>query len=149
MKRRNWILLTLTAVLALGLAGAAWAEAAAEEPANAGEASPAADAATATPVYGMQMWIDEKTGRMRAPTAAEAAKMGAMLKNMFGKSDSQPRVTTDKSGMMTAELDERFLEFSVVRIAPDGSLEKGCVDNAEQALEFIEATAETAGPEEE
>ena len=147
MKRRNWILLTLTAVLALGLAGAAWAEAAAEEPANAGEASPSAS--NENPRSESSSWIDEKTGRMRAPTAAEAAKMGAMLKKMFGKSDSQPRVTTDKSGMMTAELDERFLEFSVVRIAPDGSLEKGCVDNAEQALEFIEATAETAGPEEE
>lgn len=107
-------------------------------------ATPHADEpASQAPIYGMQMWIDQDTGDLRAPTREEAAYFSGLIRKMFAGKATQPQPRLLKSGTLAVELGESMMEFSVVRVTEDGTLERGCVDDADQAVAFVN---DTAGP---
>ncbi len=139
MKQRLWFILALVAALALGFGGSTLAETPQEQPTEATEAA----AIEPMPIYGMQAWFDAD-GKMRAPTAAEAAEMSVKWQEIFGKAKTQPRLFTYKSGMKSAELDPSMFKYSVVRIDAEGKLVAGCAHGPHQALELIET--EPAAP---
>ena len=138
MKRFSMILFIAIGLLALG--GTAWAD---EAPVAPVDGEPEVKA----PIYGMQMWVDQETGDLRAPTREEAAYFSGLIRKMFAGKATQPQPRPLKSGGLAVELGESMMEFSVVRITEDGTLERGCVDDADQALAFVHNTVETAREE--
>ena len=104
---------------------------------------------TAEPIYGLQMWIDQETGEMRAPTREEAASLRVGVQKTLGSEKTQPQLRTFKNGMLAVDLDASMLEFSVVRVEADGSLTQECVDDPKQAIKFIQAKPITPANQEE
>lgn len=134
------------AVTLLALCGLVWADEAPTTTQTEAPA-PAEEQVSTLPIYGMQMWIDQDTGELRAPTREEAAHLSGMIRKMFAGKAAKPEMRRLKNGTLVAELGESMMEFAVVRIAEDGSLERGCVDDAAQALEFVHNSADTAREE--
>ncbi len=145
MKKKSGIALTIAIVLAI----VCMVPAIAEESQPVPSAAEAAPEAAPMPIYGLQLWRDEVTGELRGPTAKEAAQISALMQKMFGARKTAPRVIADKSGMLSVELDESMMEFTVMRKTADGRLETDCVDDADQALELIGMSANRIAREEE
>ncbi|MDT8999220.1 hypothetical protein RQP53_08065 [Paucibacter sp. APW11] len=88
---------------------------------------------------GMRVTKDAETGKLRAATAEESARLDALA----GKAIKEPRgLLTGKvapkaikhaDGSVEQELDESSLSFSVVTRNTDGSLDTHCVTGAEAA----------------
>lgn len=92
---------------------------------------PWAPARTAAGSAGMRVAIDPETGMlgMVAPSSTEFVPYGA---------DPEPvRIDHYPNGMITATLDDRFAEFAVATLGPDGKPAWQCAhgrDGAKQAL---------------
>ncbi|MEM9557510.1 MAG: hypothetical protein AAGC60_24840 [Acidobacteriota bacterium] len=137
LRRLRFVFLAMACV---ALACGVWAEQpVTETTTESATADAAVEPAAERPVESMQMWVDQETGALRAPTQEEAARLSAALQRMFAAEKVAPRVRTDKSGMLAVELGTSMMEFSVVRVEEDGTLTRKCVDDAQQALEFIQA----------
>ncbi|REJ75802.1 MAG: hypothetical protein DWQ36_08810 [Acidobacteria bacterium] len=149
-------------VLGLALAGAAWGQTQSQQTPSQQLEEVRENALAATTSYqpmevmGMQVWIDPVTGQMRPPTPAEAAKLSAEMRKLFGarsQRGEQPqsvREQTLANGTVMLELGLGHLDFSVVHQRPDGSLEYGCVDDSHRALSFAQQGSQspaTAQPE--
>ncbi len=152
MERKARIAPLLAVALVLALTGPAFA---AEPVAESMDAESAANEPTRTyepmQVLGMQVHIDPKTGELRTPTPEEAAALSAQLHQMFGAPEAaQPKVVEHANGMLSAEVDFSMMDFSVARIAADGSPVFDCVDGAQAAAALAEAPVPTnLGQEEE
>jgi hypothetical protein len=82
----------------------------------------------------MKAYRDPDTGKLRRPTAddllAEAAAAPApTVPNV--------RVTTTADGRRSAQLDESFMSYSVVRRDASGKLDEQCVTGEQQALKAL------------
>lgn len=164
--KRKWftffLVAAFTAAAGLAWGAPAWADDTADDtaeptaPVATTDADPSvasetdAELTESLPIYGMQVWIDEETGQMRAPTAAEAAYVANLTRRMFAtKAQAAPKAVVHENGMTSVELGTEFLEFSMVRILPDGSLEHECVDHAEHVHSFLAHSAQPAAREEQ
>lgn len=143
--RVHRFLLTGLALLLVVSAAASFAE----ESAETSEPATAADNADAPlPIMGMQVWIDEETGELRAPTALEASKLSAAIEKMFAGVRAKSAPVHHENGMISAEVPYEMLDFSVVRVQTDGSLDFDCVEGPDAALATVEADTHVR-PEEE
>lgn len=102
-------------------------------------------------VFGVQVFIDPKTGLMRTPSPEEAAALAAEMQRQFGgqrvKGLAQPKQVTLANGTVMSELDPSLYSVSVVRILPDGTAEFGCVENHDHGI--ADASPSHAGAETE
>ncbi|HSO23508.1 MAG TPA: hypothetical protein VLT81_11395 [Chondromyces sp.] len=157
MKRARFAGLFSTAVVIL-LAGAAVDAAEpvlqSEAPAAASTDKPgdaAVSADTAIKVFGVQVFIDPKTGLVRTPTQEEAAALSAEMQRQFGakaprtKAMSGPVVRAD--GIVMAQVDISLMHSSVAHILPDGTVSFDCVKGHDHALDDAERSP--AGAEKE
>jgi len=127
-------------VLLGGTAGAAETGSCAKKKASARPAATsaakpeAAKAQAATPAEtagqaGMKAYIDPATGKLREPTAedAAAAAAAAAKSRQAQAARPEPVVVQHASGMVSAELGEEYMEDVVVRKNADGTLAFQCV----------------------
>lgn len=131
------------AALALGLALTipAAAQTAAEPDAEDGEAAQAPEAATAvatpeaqeTPalgdavLHGMQVVIDSETGKLRAPTPAEARAMSISLKSLVNRSTKGLYSVTQVDGTVSLDLQGRFRNVAKATVRSDDAVELDCL----------------------
>lgn len=110
----------VTAALALGMtASAAWA----------------ADGTTDA-MSGQVVVIDKQTGKLRGPTAEEAAELAAKSRKSSDTSSTTavaPTVHISASGVMSAELGEEYESTEIAQIGPDGKLVYSCIHGPEAA----------------
>ena len=90
-------------------------------------------------VAGQQVHIDPQTGRIRQPTAQEAAALAASLEQQFGKRSEGITVFYLPNGAVGAQLNESFMEAMTVTRRPDGSLQFGHVTGLDQATREVKA----------
>ena len=127
-------------VLLGGTAGAAETGSCAKKKASARPAATsaakpeAAKAQAETPAEtagqaGMKAYIDPATGKLREPTAedAAAAAAAAAKSRQAQAARPEPVVVQHSSGMVSAELGEEYMEDVVVRKNADGTLAFQCV----------------------
>ena len=127
-------------VLLGGTAGAAETGSCAKKKASARPAATAtakpeaAKAPAETPAEtagqaGMKAYIDPATGKLREPTAedAAAAAAAAAKSRQAQAARPEPVVVQHASGMVSAELGEEYMEDVVVRKNADGTLAFQCV----------------------
>ena len=149
--RHEFPALAMCAALVVSVPGqVAAAEPAAKTPA------PASSATTS----GQRVAIDPATGRMRAPTAAEAAELDQQDRNARARQRlqrSRAQATTQElagvdsvaedgtfttpSGVKGVMLDESQMVYSVVTRGADGSLNMECVDGTAAANKLLKRKA--------
>jgi hypothetical protein len=103
-----------------------------------------ADATVERAIGNLTVAIDPKTGRLRAPNAAEVAQLQQELKRMFTKNVISVSINKSGTGLMSAQLGEGFENVSIMRLASDGSLVHACVSDAEAASQSVVAPVEVA-----
>ena len=100
---------------------------------------------------GMQIFIDQETGRMRPPTPEEAKQLAVSMRQMFSKSVRRyvPKNLGDGTTAVVLGMDS--LNFTMAHAESDGSVKLHCTDSVEGAIRTIEhaATVQTAAPREE
>jgi hypothetical protein len=121
------------ALLGLAVLAAAAPAAAAGPGASAGESS---KQVVSTPVGGVQVAVDARTGRLRQPTPQEARALASELARLF-----QPRSSVAPThyadGTVGMVVDSEYFNFSVVRIGANGRLESTCIDGRAAADNFL------------
>lgn len=106
--------------------------------------APIAATTMQAPQAGMRAYIDADTGALRAPTseelkAASAEKSGAQSPAQSRRLRVAPLTATmaPEGGGVGMELDESFMQYSVVVRQPDGSFGEVCVTGADKAAEIV------------
>lgn len=80
---------------------------------------------------GMMAFIDEETGALRAPTAAEVKKLaeaGQQLRSLAAQSKLEVLTFPAETGGTAAELPAELHSVSTVTVDADGELHFGCSD---------------------
>lgn len=111
----------------------------------------AAMVATTRGISGMKAAVDPSTGRLVRPTAEQVQALDAQSGIRQAAPDDDPArgITMERlaNGATLARLDERFQEYEVARIGPDGKLVRDCVHGPEAAARFrIDALTKAAAP---
>ena len=136
--RSRSIRFSVMAVLAIfsALAGPALAGGVEETPAEPQAAeSPTAAAGAPSQGAGMVAYIDPETGRLTSsPTEAQRAEMQAALAAVLDRSQDGLYDLILPDGSVMRDLQGRFQNAVVVRLAADGTQSAGCVTDAEAAL---------------
>lgn len=83
-------------------------------------------------VYGMRVWIDPETGRIRQPTNAERTAVAERLseEQRLNKSDQGLIVEYRKDGSRYVNLEGRFMHSLVLTRNADGTLTANCSDDS-------------------
>jgi len=152
-----WLALGLAALLALGFGNVALAEDASANETTAKTVEPSAENAssaadgTFVPVTfaGMQVFVDQETGRMRKPTARESRELAMRMRTLFQGKHAAHQPTVDKSGMTSLVVAPNYLNFTVAVVKEDGSVETDCVQDPEEGLARLEQVAVSAPREEQ
>jgi hypothetical protein len=136
--------LALAFLLCLGFAGTAWAAEAqtADEPQVTEEASAETGEQTFVPVTfaGMQVFVDQETGRLRPPTAEEARELAQRMRQHLGQNKAaayEPQV--QKDGTMSVVVGTDHLNFTVAVVDENGELHTDCVNGQHAAEEAVAA----------
>lgn len=111
--------------------------------AEASKAQTAAPAETAGQA-GVKAYIDPATGKLREPTAEDAAAAAAGRQAL--RAAPAPLVVQHPSGMMSAELGEEYMNDVVVQKSADGKLVYKCVPRS-QREKALATPAPPAKPE--
>jgi len=94
-------------------------------------------AATTTKTSGLRAYVDPATGKLVRPSATDAggAAPQATAAARVASEDRSRDLPIERlaNGTEMARLDERFQEFEVVRIGPDGKLVRSCVQGPARA----------------
>ncbi len=85
---------------------------------------------------GVQVYIDEETGEVRAPTKEETAAAAEAFRRRYLDLSVDKPVVEHADGSLSQELGSRHRMFAVARIGEDGEVETQCLP-AEQAEEFL------------
>ena len=92
---------------------------------------------------GMKAAIDPATGKLVRPTAEQVQALDAQSAVVRAAADDDPSrgipVLRQADGSEIAHLDERFHDYEVARIGPDGKLVKECVHGPEGVARFRKA----------
>jgi len=84
---------------------------------------------------GMRAALDPATGRLIAPSAEQTRRMSELMWGYGPVDEDQPLVGQRLAdGTELADLDQRFMEFVVVEIGPDGKLRKRCVTGPQPSV---------------
>src|SRR5207247_3423617 len=93
-----------------------------------------------TPVEGLRVAIDPVDGAIGMPAADDLALPSALA-------DDTPVSTLRRSnGSVRATLDDRFAEFAVVRLGPDGKPTWTCVHGTGDAMRLLMESCAAAAP---
>jgi hypothetical protein len=91
---------------------------------------------------GQQAAIDPQTGTLREPTPEEARRLSESTKALL-KPSKEPRAVQYPDGTISLETTEEQLDFTVVKVNPDGTLSMECVKGANAANAIVGATADS------
>jgi len=116
-------------------------------PAEAAKAPAATPAETAGDA-GMKAYIDPATGKLREPTAEDAAAAAATKAKSREalKGAPEPVIVQHAGGMVSAQLGEEYMEDVVVRKNADGTLTFQCASRS-QAKKASDKQAEKPAPQ--
>ena len=85
----------------------------------------------------MRVFIDPATGKIRQPTAEEQQEFSRSIDRQLQSSGKTMTIKTTASGMRMMELDESFMNYSVVRVNADGTLSESCVIGPKAAADLV------------
>jgi hypothetical protein len=114
------------ALLAVGAAGAAAAP---------GGAQPAVKAPVGA--AGMQVFIDQATGKIRPATAQEMKVMSDRLQSFLNRSSAGLQVQEHANGMLSMNLQGGFLNVWVASVGADGTMANSCVTDPAAAQSIL------------
>lgn len=137
----------MISMLLLALVAVAATAAEPEPPAAAATQEEAVNTAPAT-TNGLLVAVDPVTGKLRAPTAAEAKALAATLGLTLKNAGQEPVEVVWPDGTVTVDLDESFLSFSVASIGSDGNVAMECFDHPAHVDHPVATTAAPAPLEE-
>jgi hypothetical protein len=80
---------------------------------------------------------DKTTGKLRAPTAEEAAELSKASAQQPAGRAAAPEVRVSASGVMSATLGEEYENYEVAGIGADGKLVRDCVDGSQEAQDRL------------
>lgn len=113
--------------------------------------APATAAATVTParqdrqpvrtIGGVQVAIDPATGKLRPPTADEAASLAAGLQRMLSRETDGLQVITFADGTQMVSLDDTFQDVAIATKGKRGNTTLRCVNDGVQAARLLAGTA--------
>ncbi len=89
---------------------------------------------------GMMVSIDPATGKLRQPTAAETKALAAGVTSLLKSSASPLLAKQTPDGTLSVDLGTSFLNISIAKVGPDGTLQQICLDNAADANALVTAT---------
>ena len=89
---------------------------------------------------GLRVSIDPVDGAMGMPAADETPQV------VVPADEAPVAVTRHADGSVRAQLDERFADFAVVTLGPDGKPRWTCVHGSKQADKFMRAPAPAIPP---
>jgi hypothetical protein len=92
---------------------------------------------------GMKAYRDSETGQLRRPTADDLAAELAAAAATPAPAAPSVRITTSANGRRSAQLDESFLSFMVVKRDANGKLAEQCVNGEQQALKALNGNVDT------
>jgi hypothetical protein len=96
---------------------------------------------------GLKVAIDPETGRLRKLTSEESRGLGLGLQKMLSRSTEGLQPVYRGNGMVSLDLQGRFMSVSVARISDDGHLETDCVYGLEAAEAFLAGDQPAPGVE--
>jgi hypothetical protein len=96
-------------------------------------------------VTGQDVPVNQKTGELKPLTPQEAQKMAAGLKGMLNRSSQGLVAVKQPDGSTSMDLQGRFQNVAVARIADDGSVTTSCVDNPKAAADFFDIDPQLLG----
>lgn len=128
------------------LAGAAVAAAAlwvatAGGPQGQSSAPPSDSALAAMARAGLIVAIDPETGELGSPNAEQLAALRAKSGGSEDPMEGLLEIRHPDGSVSVRDLSGRFLQFEIVRVGPDGSLQAGCAQGPEQAAAQMRDTA--------
>lgn len=86
---------------------------------------------------GMQAYVDPDTGRLRKPTPAEERKLAEELAKIINDSPEGLKAVTRPDGTVAVDLEERFMNVSIVTKDSDGGFSLDCATSLRDALELM------------
>jgi hypothetical protein len=86
---------------------------------------------------GLRVAIDPVDGTMGMPSGDEWSQQLVIGDGSTGLGEAPVRVDRAANGTLTAHLDERWAEFAVATIGPDGKPGWTCVEGARGAVRFM------------
>ncbi|MBT8131034.1 MAG: hypothetical protein KJO35_02100 [Gammaproteobacteria bacterium] len=95
----------------------------------------------------VQVFIDEKTGELRAPTEEEKSEMAEQFRRRFIDQVEDKPIVRNADGSLSKELGTRHRMYTVARIAADGELETRCLTQ-DLAVDFLNDEKMHASPDE-
>jgi hypothetical protein len=95
---------------------------------------------TASATSGLQVQIDPVDGAYSMPAPGQTRSI------LVPAEDEPVAVTRRMDGSVRAQLDERFADFAVVTLGPDGKPRWTCVHGSTQADKFMRAPAPALPP---
>jgi hypothetical protein len=88
---------------------------------------------------GQQSAVDAKTDKLRQPTPDEAIDLNEAIKKLYERQPEGLKATNFANGAVMLELTEDYMEVSVIKINPDGSMSVECVSGMKAAEESLKA----------
>lgn len=102
------------------------------------------DGAAGKPVgsAGMRAYRDGETGKLRRPTADDLAAERAEAAAAPTPAEPNVRIATHANGRRSAELDDSFLSYALVKRDAKGKLVEQCVTGDEQARKALNGSVD-------
>jgi hypothetical protein len=89
---------------------------------------------------GMMVAIDPETGELVAPTAEQAASLQPKSLNPADAMEGLEEIHHSDGSVSVSDISGRFMQYEVVRIGPDGTVRKSCVQGADEAAAAVRDT---------
>jgi hypothetical protein len=129
-RKGTFVLITATALLALGVGAVVLAD-------NSAKPAPASKEVT-VPVAGVMVSVDPQTGQIRQPSPEEIKALTEGLQKQFG-SPTPVKVVEYPNGMVSVELPDDYMQYTVLQVNPDGTRTVECVTGATAADALLNA----------
>lgn len=97
-------------------------------------------------VAGMKAYIDPVTGKLTRPTVDDTRPAETLAGTRVIADDTPIPIIQLANGAEMARLDDRYQEFEMARVGPDGKLVRDCVRGRDGLAKFQKDAAATAQP---
>lgn len=97
-------------------------------------------------VAGLKAYIDPVTGKLTRPTVDDTRPLESLSGSRVMADDTPIPVVQLANGTEMSRLDDRYQEFAVVRVGPDGRLVRDCVRGNDAVAKFQKDAAAPARP---
>jgi hypothetical protein len=87
---------------------------------------------------GQKAHLDPRTGELREPTPEETREFEEAIQPLFLRSTANLRPQVHPSGMISLDLDGGFMNASVARLNPDGTITRRCLTSPEAVRTFLQ-----------